>query len=95
MVCVVQMGHEKFAPVAETAALFGGGGGFASGGGGSRIVGDFGFGAFPSFDLVVHGIFVAFPVVFAAEAAWAAGEGAAVGSRMAFDVFTIHISSFP
>ena len=65
---------------------------FGGGCGGIGTVGNFGFGAFPSFDLVVHGVFVAFPVVFTAEAAWAAGEGAAVGTRMAFDVFTVYVS---
>lgn len=82
------------------AALFKGGsivglGVHTSGRGGIGALGDFSLGAFPGFDLVVHGILVAFPVVFAAEATWAAGEGAAVGTRMAFDVFTIHFSSCP
>ena len=65
---------------------------FVSGHGGIGAVWNFGFGAFPGFDLVVHGIFVAFPVVFTAEAAWAAGEGTAVGTGMAFEMFTVQVS---
>ena len=87
----VQMGDEELAAVAEMAALFGRG----------RFAGvwvlasdlGFGLGAFPGFDLVVHGVFVAFPVVFAAEAAWAVGEGAAVGTGMALEVFAAHVSA--
>ena len=60
----------------------------ATDGGGIGAVWHLGFGAFPGFDLVVHGIFVALPVIFAAEAAWAFAEGAAVGTGMAFDMLT-------
>ena len=60
---------------------------FASDGGGTGTVWCLGFGAFPGFDLVVHGVFVAFPVVFTAETARTFGEGAAVGTGMSFDVF--------
>ncbi len=35
-----------------------------------------------------------FPVVLATEAPGAFSEGATVGTRMAFDVFTIHVSVF-
>lgn len=79
------------------AALFKGGsivglGVHTSGRGGIGALGDFSLGAFPGFDLVVHGIFVALPVVLTAEAAWAVGVGAAVGTGMALEVFTVQIS---
>ena len=61
---------------------------FASNGGRTGTVWCLGFGAFPGFNLEVHGVFVAFPVVLTAETAWAFGEGAAVGTGMSFDVFT-------
>ena len=90
-VILVQVGDEEFTAVAQTAALFGSRGGFASCDvtGGRAVVGDNRFGAFPGLDLVVHGVFMAFPVVFAAEAPGASGESAAVGTRVAFDVFTV------
>ncbi len=96
IVIFVQMDHEQFAAVEEAAALSGslvGPGLLASGRHGAGAGWNRGFGALPDFDLVVHGILVAFPVVFTAEAAWAVGVGAAVGAGMAFDVFTVHVSS--
>ena len=65
---------------------------FTSGRGGIGAGWNFGFGAFPGFDLVVHGVFVALPVILTAEAAWAIGVGTAVGTGMAFDVFAVHVS---
>lgn len=95
----VQMDHEELAAVAETAAWFGGGGGFdglqafAPGrGGGIGAVRHLGFGAFPGFDLVVHRVLVALPVIFTAEAARAVGVGTAVGAGMAFEVFAVYVS---
>ena len=97
IVCFVQVGHERFAAVAETAALFGDGRldglqPFAIDRGGIGAIENLGFGAFPGFDLVVHGIFVTFPVVLAAEAAWAVDKGAAVGTGMAFKMFPTRVS---
>ena len=40
----------------------------------------------------MHTVFVAFPVVFTAEAAWAVGVGTAVGTGMAFKVFAVDVS---
>ena len=44
---------------------------------------------FPGFDLPVHGVFVAFPVVLAAKAARAVREGAAVGAGVPLFMFSI------
>lgn len=50
-------------------------------------------GAFPGFRLPVHRVLMAFPIVFAAEAAGAGGVGAAVWAGVSFGVFSIHTTS--
>lgn len=74
--------------------VVGGGGGFGGGTSAGGVCGSGhggGFiarlGALPGFDLPVHVVFVALPVVFAAEAAGAVGVGAAVGAGVSLFVF--------
>jgi len=50
-------------------------------------------GTFPRFSLPMHSIFVAFPVVFAAEAAGTGGVGAAVGAGVSFSMFSRNTTS--
>lgn len=98
---IIQMGLELFPSIKDPSALIlrlvlrlgtgvSGIGVFARWGLG-RLVAR--LGAFPRFDLPVHRVFVAFPVVFAAEAAGAGSVGAAVGAGVSFGVFSIHTIS--
>lgn len=43
----------------------------------------------------MHGVFVAFPVVLTTEAAGTFGEGAAVRTSMAFEVFACPTLAYP
>lgn len=72
---ILEMGGKLFAAVEDLGALI-----YTAGGEGVM--------AAPGFDLVVLGVFVAFPVVFRAKGFGARGVRAAVRASMAFFVFS-------